>query len=789
MVGEDASGTPVINENVTRIAPFVDAGLLEILLEGAPDLVYVKDRELRYTHVNRGQASFLGLADPPAAIGGRDADFLSRESATRRDAADEQVIRSGDPLVQEEEHIEPGAAGPSWYSTTRLPIRDDDGEILGLLGISRDVTESRQHRIRHREFEEMFHGMSEVTRAAVILSEKGICLYQNPTAEDLFGYSAADALDRPGTDWIAPEDREMVMRQMLAERTAPYLATALRRDGTTFPCEIQARMIDFQGRRVRMTALRDVSDRRRTERSLGESEEKYRILFEGSRDAILLLDPERGIVECNAAALTLFGADTADQLIGKTPLDLSPEHQTGGTSSAARFRELIDVVMERGSHQADWVHRRIDGESFNSIVSATRSLVNGRVLIQGTIRDVSGEETADEERRLLEAQLRQAQKMEAVGQLAGGIAHDFNNILTAILGSVELLQEELAKGTHDTAVVETGLLQIGRSGQRAASLVRHLLAFSRRQVIKPRILDPHEVLQEILPMLPRLLGETVEIDLCLGRDVSRFRADAAQLEQVVMNLALNARDAMKEGGTLTITTRDIVFDATFCASHPGAKPGRHVMLAFGDTGHGMDAKTRDHVFEPFFTTKPTGKGTGLGLSTAYGIVKQSDGYIAVESEPGHGTTFSVYLPAVDAPAEDLEITRKPGAIRGGDETVLLCEDEDEVRDFAARALETAGYRVLTAENGIQGVEIATRHEGSIDLLVTDVFMPGMDGGRLARTLKTRMPHLGVIFISGYTENIIAHHGVLDEEVVLLEKPFTRHRLLEAVRGILDAARR
>jgi two-component system, cell cycle sensor histidine kinase and response regulator CckA len=626
--------------------------------------IYFKDLERRFTWVNQPQAAFLGLSDPDEAIGHGEEDFLPPELVALGRADDALVLETGEPVVERIEKIEgkeENGREPRCYSTTKLPIRDSAGEIFGLVGISRDITESRRIEEQGRDFEEMFAGVSEVTQEALFLSEKGICLYQSPTAEKMFGYSPSEALGRAGTEWIVPEDRDEVMRHMLAGRTEPYGITALRKDGTIFSATIQARAIDYQGRRVRMTALRDV-----TERS-----------------------------------------------------------------------------------------------------------------------------AADEERRQLEAQLRQAQKMEAVGQLAGGIAHDFNNILTAILGNVELLQEDLESGQRDEDRLKTGLEQISSSGQRAASLIRHLLAFSRRQVIQPQVLDPNDVLRELFPMLPRLLGTRVELELSLDEGVSRIRADVAQLEQVVLNLAVNARDAITDGGTLTIRTGDVIFDESFCATHPGAKRGHYVMLALHDTGHGMDDQTREHIFEPFFTTKPMGQGTGLGLSSAYGIVKQSNGYIAVDSELGRGAAFSVYLPAVAEPAEDRkegEAAKDSGEARGGTETVLLCEDEDGVREFARRVLEDAGYRVLVAENGKRGIEIAALHPSSIHLLVTDVFMPGLDGGRLARSLRSTRPDLEVLFISGYTANIVARHGVLEEGVMLLEKPFTRRRLLELVREVLDPAK-
>jgi CheY-like chemotaxis protein len=334
----------------------------------------------------------------------------------------------------------------------------------------------------------------------------------------------------------------------------------------------------------------------------------------------------------------------------------------------------------------------------------------------------------------------------------------------------------------------TGLQQIDHSGQRAASLTRQLLAFSRRQTVNPEILDPNRLLVDVESILRRFLDARIVMELKLEPSLHRVRADGGQIEQALMNLVVNARDAMPNGGRLTIQTANVVLDDKQCGEHAGARPGPHVLLTVSDSGCGMDEATRQRIFEPFFTTKPLGQGTGLGLSTVYGIIKQSNGYITAESEPGRGTVFKIYLPAVDAEADDAIVSSADEEAFAGSETVLVCEDEEVVRTLACRILERSGYTVLSAENGTRGLEVAEAHDGAIDILVTDVIMPEIDGVKLAETLRETRPDLNVLYISGYAPNTIANEVAISERAVFLEKPFSLRTLLERVREVLDQAK-
>jgi CheY-like chemotaxis protein len=373
--------------------------------------------------------------------------------------------------------------------------------------------------------------------------------------------------------------------------------------------------------------------------------------------------------------------------------------------------------------------------------------------------------------------------MEGIGRLAGGIAHDFNNLLTAILGYAELMESQL-----EDEGLKSELREIRLAGERAAALTRQLLAFSRRQVLQPRTLDLNTVVSDVEKMLARLIGEDVTLATRLEPDLGCVKADPGQLEQVMMNLAVNARDAMPEGGTLTFETANAVLDADFVAVHPGALPGAYVVLMVADTGTGMTDEVRSHAFEPFFTTKEKGKGTGLGLATAYGIVKQSGGYITVDSGVGRGTTFRIYLPRVEGTAVVSERTASSSRLAIGTETILLVEDEAGVRRLSLTVLESQGYVVLEAASGDMALQVARSRTGPIHLVVTDVVMPGMSGRELWDRLRVLRPDSRVLFMSGYTDDAIARHGVLEPGIAFLQKPFTPFSLAQKVREVLDAAK-
>jgi two-component system, cell cycle sensor histidine kinase and response regulator CckA len=508
-------------------------------------------------------------------------------------------------------------------------------------------------------------------------------------------------------------------------------------------------------------------ERRRAEEDLRRNESILRLLFEHNPLPTWLYEVDSlRFLRVNQAATQLYGYSTGE-LESRTILDIYPESQQ------AKARDYIRNMHSAIEEHEFWQHQSKDGQTFEVECISHELSYAGKQVRLVVAQDIS-------ERRLLESQLRQAQKMEAVGRLAGGVAHDFNNLLMVIKGHTELLLNTLAPSEPITRKIE----QIDRSADRAAALTRQLLAFSRMQVLQPQVINMNSIVEEMGKLLPRLIGEDIELIIRIDSHLGAIRADASQMEQVLMNLAVNARDAMPNGGKLVIETGNSDLDYSFAASHPLMKSGRYVVLVVTDSGTGMDAETQAHIFEPFFTTKEKGKGTGLGLAMVYGIVKQSGGFIWVYSELGKGTSFKIYLPRVHHAEQYIGHSHPTADVPMGSETVLLAEDEQDVREIAREFLESGGYRVMEAEDGRQAIEIAAQNKGKIQLLVTDMVMPGMNGQELAVRLQSANPGLNVIFMSGYSERAASEMADAHPSVRLLSKPFSRAAILRAVRESL-----
>jgi two-component system cell cycle sensor histidine kinase/response regulator CckA len=508
-------------------------------------------------------------------------------------------------------------------------------------------------------------------------------------------------------------------------------------------------------------------ERVRAEEALRKSESMFRLLFSHTPLPMWVFDVESlRFLQVNEAATTQYGFSESE-FRRMTFRDIRPD------GNEASFAKHVEEWKQEGRHHGHWRHKRKDGKSFEVDVVSHKLEYGGRSVRLVVAQDVS-------ERQLLEQQLRQAQKMEAIGRLAGGVAHDFNNLLMVIKGHTELLLDVLPVADHVTRKIE----QIDRSADRATALTRQLLAFSRMQVLQPRPMNLNSVADEMGKLLPRLIGEDIELIVRASSDLGTIRADASQMEQIIMNLAVNARDAMPNGGKLIIETQNIELDHYYREAHPIVQPGRYVLLSVSDNGTGMDAETQAHIFEPFFTTKEQGKGTGLGLATVYGVVKQSGGFVWVYSEPGKGTTFKIYLPRVDEAAAAIVGALMPSQVLRGTETVLLTEDEQDVREVAREFLESAGYQVLQAPSGEAALKVAAAHDGAIDLLVTDMVMPGMSGQELARRMRIARRDLRVLYMSGYSEHA-AEEATRTEGSAVLAKPFSRSALLRTAREVLQ----
>ena len=606
---------------------------------------------------------------------------------------------------------------------------------------------------------------------AVVVAVDGRIAYANAPSMRMFSLDASP-VGSPVGDLFAPGSRghvEEMSRPRGGAASSPevFEAVAQRGDGTLFDVEVHVSPVEFEGRTAAQAVLRDVTSRKRMEAGLRQSEERYRFLFERNLAGVYRSTAGGRLLECNRAFAQMLGY--------ASPAEAMAQPAAAFHASAEGHEVFLERLRREGSLlNHEYQAPRRDGSPVWLI--GNFSLLEGgggEEILLGTIFDMT-------ERRRLEEQLLQAQKMEAVGRLAGGIAHDFNNLLTAVSGYTELLLARLPEGDAG----REHALEIRHAGQRAAALTHQLLAFSRRQVLEPRVLDLNAVISDMEKMLRRVIGEDIELTASLEPALWRAKADPSQIEQAILNLVVNARDAMPRGGRLTIETGNVELDGNYADASP--RPGSHVMLAVSDTGVGMSAELQARLFEPFFTTKELGKGTGLGLSTTYGIVKQSGGSIWVYSEPGQGTTFKIYLPRCDEPLDRREVQPPSPGPPSGTERVLLVEDEPEVRRLVERLLTMHGYSVVAAPGPAEALAAARDGAAPIDVLVTDVVMPGMNGRELARALATRLPGLRVLYMSGYTDAGVAQQGLIEGGTAFLSKPFTPDALARKLREVLDA---
>jgi len=582
----------------------------------------------------------------------------------------------------------------------------------------------------------------------------------------IFGYATCEEfIASPITDrYFHPEDRNTFMAILQRVKSLTSYEQCLRRkDGSKVWLLGSANLVDGKGgaRTVNEETFVDITEGK-------NAEETFRKAFNANPEPITIAAfPEGRFIDVNDSFLRVTGY-AREEVIGRTSKELNfwarPEDRV----------TFVEKLKTQGSvRDLEITFRTKSGEIREAVDSAETIDVGGQECAIAIFRDVT-------ERKSLEKQLRQTQKMEAVGQLSGGIAHDFNNLLGVIIGYSEILEQRLPP--DDPLLKEC--LQIKKAGQSAASLTRQLLAFSRQQVLDPKVLDLNGIVLNVQKMLRRLIGEHIELKTNLDPALGSVKADQSQIEQVILNLAVNARDAMPQGGKLLIETAKVELDEDYARRHPPQEPGAYVLLSVADTGIGMDAETQARIFEPFFTTKEIGKGTGLGLSTVYGVVRQSGGHIWVYSELGLGTTFKIYLPCAGQPARVQQPPAAPAESLRGSETILLVEDEEALRGLARSLLEDSGYTVLEAELPEAAIETALQHSGKIHVLLTDLVMPGMTGKDLAAKLAPTRPEMKVVFMSGYTS--FTHAGLADSEIALLTKPFTREKLLRKLRETLES---
>jgi PAS domain S-box-containing protein len=636
-----------------------------------------------------------------------------------------------------------------------------------------------------RECEERYQAIFERHPLAMLVwdSTTKQFLAVNEAAVAQYGYTRDELLGGMTIRDIRPAD-EIPRVRAIIEQLPPgrHVFPGLvhrKKDGSTFVVDVVAHDVRWDGRPARLLLAADATERARSEAAVRESEERYRLVIRATNDAVYDWDVAGGALEWSGAFETTFGyrADAATRHIEWWTARIHPDDR-------ARVEATLTAAIDGNAESWGDEYRFLRADGAYALVLDRGLIVRGTdgtpVRMIGCMADLT-------ERRRLEDQLRQSQKMEAVGRLAGGVAHDFNNVLTVVKSFSEFLLEDLDKLDPRRSDVE----EIAKAADRAAALTRKLLAFSRKQVMRPEPLDLNQVVTGMQKMLERLIGDDVRIATVLAPDLLPIEADPSSIEQVILNLAVNARDAMPDGGILTIRTANETLERTEAAW--AIRPGRYAMLSVADTGVGMDASTQARVFDPFFTTKPQGQGTGLGLAMVYGIIKQSGGHVWVESAPNAGAMFTIYLPqpaSLDAAPGSRRVAgssrERRDPRRMGGETILVVDDEEAVRSSTCRALERAGYCVIAATDGADALRLFTEHDGAVDMVVTDVVMPGLGGRELIGRLRIMSPNVPVLFVSGYAEEGVRGQGVLEPGAAYLEKPFTPETLLVKVREALDA---
>lgn len=725
-------------------------------IDHTPDIVYTHDLSGNLTAANRAALSVCGYSRQEA-LGLNIAQMVDPEYV----ATAQQMLhrKLGGEAVPPYELLLVTKTGERVPIEVNTRLLFEGGRPVGVQGIGRDITERKRAEKALRESEAKFRAVAETATCAICISSGRRLLYVNPAAATLSGFSREELLGMNSFELIAPADRErayeMARSRVRGDAPTRYEMQAVTKQGETRWHDISVREIEYDGKPAILSTAFDITERKRAEQALSASEARYRQLFENVPDGVFQTAPDGRILAANPALVNLLGFESAEELraIDITTTYVHPEDRAAAIARLEREGRLVNLEINL---------RRRDGREIVALEN-TRCCRDeqGNILhYEGTLTDIT-------DRKRLEERLRHSEKMEAVGRLAGGIAHDFNNLLTVISGYSGLVRAKLAPGERAHVHIQ----EVEKAAQRAAQMVRQLLAFSRRQILTPVPLDLNALIADMENMLRRLIGEQVQLCMSYDSRLGAVRADQGQMQQIVMNLVVNARDAMPDGGVLTIET-------VHCEDPAGMG---EALLRVRDTGTGMDAQTRSHLFEPYYTTKDIGKGTGLGLSTVYGIVEQSGGRITVDTAPSKGTLFEIWLPCCGPPPAPapaaVETPASASPAHGA--RILIVEDQAGVRDLMRDVLSSAGYEVYEAGSGSSALAHCEEDGEAIDLLITDLVMPGMDGRTLAAALSSRFPALRVLFISGQTEGLEESSGMR-----FLRKPFPGEALLAAAEELL-----
>ena len=660
------------------------------------------------------------------------------------------------------------------------PIVNEKGEVLGVVLDFRDVSEKKENEKILRNSEKKFKSIFQASYDAILITNwEGQILSCNKSATDIFGFSEEEILNMSIGKLLPSVNSYFLQGELPSSHTkdiAQLIGKAIelegkKKDETIFPIDLSITDWETEEGQFLSFTIRDITERKEAERALKMERDFISTVMDTDGVLVIVLDSFGNFVRGNRTWENLTGYETEKIFNKKYELLLRSE------AEIKQYREVMNKIYtgdKVGKEEIPLITKEGETRQILWSYSTISNQGGGIDFVVATGLDIT-------DLRKAEDQLRQAQKMDAIGKLAGGIAHDFNNLLTAINGYSDLILETI----DPTEEYYDDVKEIRRAGSRAADLTRQLLAFSRRQMLNMRVLDLNESLRNMDKMLRRIIGEHINLDYVLSEDLLPVKGDASQIDQIVLNLAVNARDAMPHGGKLTIETANVVLDKNYSNKHFQTRPGEYVMLAISDTGIGMSKEVQERIFEPFFTTKGVGKGTGLGLSTVYGIVKQSNGFIWVYSEPGQGTTFKIYLPKAEPKEKQQAQFDEFQATYSGSETILLVEDEKFVRDFVSRILRKNGYQTVVAKDAQQALQLVDEELEAFDLLLTDVVMPELSGKELEGYLREKGLKFKTLYMSGYTDKAIVRHGVLNEDIEFIQKPFAPGALLKKVRKILD----
>jgi len=745
--------------------------------EHTHDAIFLIDLEGRYTFGNRRLEELTGYR--LEELIGQSVLMVLTPAGAQAASARRDALLAGDdrPVFYETEIVrKDGTRILAEVSSTSVR---DNGTLIARMGVARDVTERKRNEVALRESEERFRAIFEQAGVGIaVVTADGRWLRVNQRLCELVGYTAEELQARRYQDLTHPDDLDTSLRRRRAmlEGEAPAYSFEQRyihKNGSIVWINLTTSVMRGApgDPSVSIAVIEDISQRKAAEAALLESAERFRATFEQAAVGIGIVARDGRFLSVNQKLCDIVGYSSRE-LADLHFLDIT--HHDDAELNRALRRPMVEDETPSYTMEKRYVHKNGSIVWVHVTASQARDASGEAGSSIAIIQDITA-------RKQLEEELNHAQRMEGVGQLAGGIAHDFNNLLTVIRARSELATARL----QEADPLRRDLLLIQKTADRAAMLTRQLLAFSRKQVLQPKVVALNELITGATDLLKRVIGEHIDLAFVPGADIGRVRVDPGQLEQVIVNLAVNARDVMPGGGQLTLETASVELDAAYAARHVDVVAGSYAMLAVSDTGTGMSREIQARIFEPFFTTKEPGKGTGLGLSTVYGIVKQSGGHIRVYSEPGAGTTFKVYLPRTDA-APEASAARASDALPYGTETILLVEDEAEVRGVTREVLEGFGYTVLEATQAADAMLIARRHAGMIDLLLTDVVMPRMSGRALAEAVAPERPETKVLFMSGYTDDAIILHRVLEPGMHFLEKPFAPPALARKVREVLDA---